>query len=336
MSSAMMEYLILNEASMPYRSVEQAKRYFPEFLSIVEDAFKHQFKAILLSENLDKGWFGIPLAPDFSYSIREWLQEQEREYQRKIKSIISRTEIPQIPKEKLDLSDRDDKLSDRYELSEFFLLDNRSIAVPSLGAAYLLKQLSLSFASHDRWLASKISLWHEELTDEGNLEQEGSVSNCADLPTWRKYLEGIQAERKESLKKGKELWENRSTEFPNLVFCGKAEKQLKKLRVSDSVFDQLHDALKKLNRYCQAETQFSLKHIRKSTQLLMTDESDPVKQNPKLRQHRLFMINGTKQFFGYHVKILRGSFRLHFYPVAEEKKIYIGYFGKHLPTASNK
>ncbi|RMG27174.1 MAG: hypothetical protein D6730_07755 [Bacteroidetes bacterium] len=317
-----MEYLILNEASLPFETSESARKHFPDFLWILHDAIRNQFMTVRIREDIDPGWFEMKLAPN--YPLRVWLREQEREYTTRVKSIISKTEIPHIPEEEIELARR-------YALSEFYLEAEREIQVPALGAAYLLEQLALSFASHARWLPAEIALWHTELTETGDTSQRISARNCGSRDSWRYYCRLIEVERRESLRKGGLLWEQRAQHFPHLIFCGKTEGQLRNLSVSKTVYTQLWQVLTALNAYCTSEENFSLTSIREKTQLHISDESASVKNNPKFRQHREFRIEGEKRFFGYHVKNFSGALRLYFFPVEETRNIYIGYFGKHLP-----
>ncbi|WMJ72023.1 hypothetical protein RCC89_02385 [Cytophagaceae bacterium ABcell3] len=322
-----MEFLILNEASIPYDSIEVADEQLPNFLNIVSGAFDNRVKAILLSNEIDRGWFELPITP--LHSLREWLalKRENRDFVRKVKFIITKTSAPQIPSSEI-------LVNERHQLSNFFLKSSKEISVPSLGAAYLLKQLAVSFASAQLWLPRHIPLLHNELTTHGETRNEVIVNNCATIDSWEAYLKVINQQRKVNLKKSNDLWNNRREIFPNLIFCGASEGQLQNLQVADTVFNQLLSALEKLNNYCEDADSYSLQETVEYTQLRISDESNSVKQNPKLRRHRMFMINGRKTFFGFHIKSFSGALRLYFLPDRSEQKIYIGYFGKHLPTAN--
>ena len=323
----MLEYLILNEESLPFEKKEQAKILFPDFISILEDAFKNHFKAIRISEALDGGWFRVLLAP--SFYIKDWLEGEEKDYVRKVKSIISKTDVPQIPKS-------DEALSEKFALSDFYLFENRAVSTPSLGAAFLLEKLALSCSSNAHWCPNQIKLWHNELRQEGEVEQMVEAENCSNWEAWEEFKKVIDKQRAISLRKSKELWNERENQFPNLTFVGKSEIQLKNLSVSEQVYQQFWDCLTKLNHYCEGGFDFSLSSIVENTGLKITDESQSVKQNPRLRKLREFKVGGEKVFFGYHVKNFSGALRLHFFPKKETGKIYIGYFGKHLPTTKNR
>ena len=242
-----------------------------------------------------------------------------------MKSLIVNTAVPQIP-------DDDVLAHHRYDLSEFYLRDDKKKGTPSLGAAFILDAISISFLSDVAWDFPEIALLWVKMDDNGKIENENpSVKNAARLVHWQKHLKDIQAQRKKNCRKGAAFWKNREQEFPNLVFCGDTEKAFKGLSVSDAMFNRLWDNLKLLNEHIVGSD--SDEELREKTALDFTDESESVKNNPKLRRFREFTLpdGSSKEFFGLHVKNFPGAFRLHFLPDYPGNRVYIGYFGKHLP-----
>jgi hypothetical protein len=320
-----MEYLILNEESIPFKSVADANEKFPLFIKIVSEALANRIKSIRVSENIGKSWFEIAVCKDLP--LREWLKGQnDKEFERKVKSFVSMTESPQIPVEW-------EPLKNRFDLCYFYLSKRTDLALHSLGATYLLAQLAISYSSEDIWRNNLIELIKHEIIAEDFIEEKVIVKNTAEYSDWLFHLLDIENQRKESFRKGNELWNKKAIEFPNLVFCGKSEDDLKNLSVSDTVFNQLWIVLKSLNKYCiETNIDFSLKSLLEKTKLEISDESDSVKSNPKFSIYRTFTVNGKSKFFGYHVKSFSGEMRLHFLTDSENRKIFIGYFGKHLPT----
>lgn len=317
-----MEYLILNESSIPFKTKADADLYFPVFLKIIESALVQGLKAIRVGDRQQNGWFNTLLTNEIL--INNWVAEQERDRRIQIKALIDKTQHPYIPDDNI-------LLADRYDLSKYHLKSVPEFETPSLGACYLLKQVSVSYNSSLVWNTEKIEIYGSELTEQGDIPFETEVENCSTLEHWSTYEYKIKEEKKENLRKGTELWDNRGVQFPNLIFCGKTERQLKNLSVSDNAYNQLFMVLTQLNNYCQVGKNYALDDIKNATKLNMDDESDTVKQKPQLRRHRIFQINGVKTFFGLHVRILGKAFRLHFYPKKTENKIYVAYFGKHLP-----
>jgi len=68
----------------------------------------------------------------------------------------------------------------------------------------------------------------------------------------------------------------------------------------------------------------------------ISGESPEVLKNPKFRKHREFVIGSKGSvLFEWHIKIGNET-RIHFFIDKEEKTIYIGHCGKHLPIPSYK
>lgn len=68
----------------------------------------------------------------------------------------------------------------------------------------------------------------------------------------------------------------------------------------------------------------------------ISGESAEVLQNPKFRKHREFVIGSKGNvLFEWHIKI-GSETRIHFFIDKEERKIYIGHCGRHLPIPSYK
>lgn len=320
-----MEYLILNEESIPFNSIATANEKFPIFINIVSEALAKRIKAIRVSESIGNSWFEIPVCANLP--LREWLKGQnDKEFDRKVKSFISKTEIPQIPNDLYPLRDR-------FEVCDFYLSGRDDLVIPSLGITFLLSQLAISYSSDVIWRSNFINIIKYEIIKDDFTEEIVTVKNVSEQDDWLIHLSDVENQRKESLRKGNELWKNKEIEFPNLVFCGKSENNLKGLSISDVLFNQLWSALEKLNNYCnETNCDFSLNSIKETTKLEISDESDSVKQNPKFAIHRIFVVNGEREFFGFHVKNFSGEMRLQFLTDNVNKKIIIGYFGKHLPT----
>lgn len=321
-----MEYLILNEESIPYTTRANANAELPIFISIVSDALSKNIKSIRISEKLGGSWYEMPVCNN--YTLREWLNDKDddKEFERKIKTFISKTDIPHIP-----INDTEQKR--RYDNSYFFLLQHPQIEVPSLGATYFTSQLAISFSSSEYWNDNIVSILKNELVEEDFVDEVVSVANIVSENQWNIQFEQIENQRKESIRKGRELWEHRENEFPNLIFCGDTEKNFNKMSISEIVFNQLWNTLSLLNNYSSDKSNdFSITSIQATTNLDISDESESVKTNPKLSIYRMFKTQIGKKFFGYHVKNFAGEKRLQFFVEKDSKEIYVGYFGKHLPT----
>lgn len=319
----MIEYLILNEESLPFKSRNACDEHLPEFFKILKNAFDENSNPIRVSEKFGGNWYQVLLAE--RYSMKDWIKHQEKEYSRRIRTLISKTAIPRIPPENMDERDR-------FGLSQFYLSKKPAIETPCLGVAFLLNGMAVSFLSDGVWDDSFIDLkWHTFEKNGLIVEKKCEAKNAARFEHWALHLKEIHAQRKENCRKGIEFWKNRRREFPNLIFCGDTEKTFQNLSIGNANFSRLWDNLKLLNEHirdCRSD-----RELKENTGLNFSDESNRVKTNEKLRRYREFTLPGEpiRKFFGLHVKNFPGAFRLHFLPDYKTGKIYIGYFGKHLP-----
>lgn len=318
-----MEYIVLNEESIPFDSRNDSEMYLPVFFEILSDAFVNKMDSIRITENLDSGWYNI-LVADGLY-LRDWIGTQNIDYKIKLKTIIAKTKLPQIPVHEIEISSK-------YLLSEFWLANDCTIQTKSLGVAFLLKQLAISFQSNEIWNSSELNLTYSRIDEDENITEEiCNAKNVTQFVHWQHHLRNIIKERRDNFRKGRELWEHRETEFSNLIFCNSTKKQFQQLDINDATYVKLYDNLQLLNNNIEECSNDS--DLKGTTNLNFSDESESVKDNPKLRRFREFTLpNHETKFFGLHVKNFPASMRLHFYPDYLTKKIYIGYFGKHLPS----
>lgn len=324
-----MEYLILNEESVPFESHKDANDKFPVFLKLIDIAFSQRIKLIRTTGKFDTGWFEFPLTHNLV--LREWIETKAYDYKAKVKSIISKTSFPIIPDDEI-------RILRRYELSEFSLTDDNTVPVPSLGAALLLNQLAISFYSNEYWREARINIQHYEIaetTGEDEKTTNANVNNISTIENWGIHFEKIDKQRKESVRNGKELWDNRDDWFPNIVFCGETDNQLRAFSFSKGVKTKTWEVLEKLNDFCSENNNagtFTISNLIEKTGLDISLESETVRNNSKLKQLREFRKpNGNKEYFEWHIKNI-SNIRLYFQLNITEAQIFVGYIGKHLPT----
>src|SRR5690606_568945 len=110
--------------------------------------------------------------------------------------------------------------------------------------------------------------------------------------------------------------------------------QLNKIGISKSL-SQIIDRLRELNNYAKGwqsgNGDFNYKDAIEKTSLRISPESDSTIR--KFGTQRKFSIpDQGKELFDLHIKT--GDLRFHFYPDNLNRKVYIGYIGKHLRISS--
>lgn len=132
---------------------------------------------------------------------------------------------------------------------------------------------------------------------------------------------------------GQDLWEQWDNLFPNLIKCDNIKHCLYDNPERNHI-QKIIEQLDLLQHYFETlQGSFSLNEL-KTLGIDVSDESDSVKNNSKLSELRLFTLpDGSREYFYYHVKFF-GKFetRLHFLPIPNSSKCYVGYIGKHLKT----
>jgi hypothetical protein len=76
---------------------------------------------------------------------------------------------------------------------------------------------------------------------------------------------------------------------------------------------------------------FDWHKLKASTNLNVSPESDSTLRLYSA-QRKFKLPDGRREVFELHIKV--GDLRFHFYPDNQDRKVYVGYIGVHLPTSS--
>lgn len=189
---------------------------------------------------------------------------------------------------------------------------------------------AISVATHRIWQNKQIEGTYHCLDDYGDLlEEQKIIDNINECIS---NVENMFRERMfEEISSGYDLWEQREKLFPNLIFCESVKAQLYK----DPERFHVLSIMGKLQRLQDYFAEEQIRYDPKKLGLNARTESECVKTSSTLNKFRLFRIpSGDELYFYDHIGF-SGKFsggRIHFYPKVEERKCYIGYIGKHLPT----
>ena len=122
----------------------------------------------------------------------------------------------------------------------------------------------------------------------------------------------------------------------NLQFSSDALSQI--VALGDRRIASLCVVFEKVNDYCymQMENNFRIKMLRDSYSVDISDESDTVKQQDKLKSQRHFYVSNAIgwQYCFVHIKV--GDLRIYIHPDNDKNRIHIVYVGQHLSTQRYK
>lgn len=124
--------------------------------------------------------------------------------------------------------------------------------------------------------------------------------------------------------------------FPKLTICLDVFNEIMELKDRD-LFHQFIDQLEELNKFAEkwVKGNFELKKLNENTAITASGESNQVNGNDKLRACRYFKLpNGSIKYFENHIKT--GDLRIYFLEDNLQHRFFVGYVGKHLPTAKFK
>lgn len=322
-----MDYYVFNELSGPFATQLEAKTGLETFIQTCIKARELGLDTLRLPEIIGQNLYNLPIAPN--YFISQWLQESEvkEDLKDRFKEIVTNSPL---------ITEEEPLAKESGSLSEFRIKpENDTKLAEGLGAAYLLGTLCLSLSSHPIWKSEEITLEHWYL-DETGLENTKiiSVKHASQPEHVAKHTTWFENQRRDSLQKSRELWNEREKFFPHLILCGEVEKQLTKLGIQSKYFDQIIDRLKRLNNYAREWTEGAYSDAKAKQYGLDVSGESSGTLNKYSRQRKFRLPRGERRLFDKHIKT--GDLRFHFYPNDETKEIYVGYIGKHLPTTKYK
>lgn len=323
--------LVFNHNSLPCSSVETAQQTVVRFIKLALTCRQRfGFELLLVDTTVDKNWFGIELASDYFWRTWfDWAKQQPHltESVRAFRSLQTRQPM---------LTPEDAKqIEDTLEVGIVQSKENLN----TLRAAYWHQTFLISFPTAKPWDHPFIDVWVKKLCIDGSLdEQNTQIKNLFALEqSLTVHGDTLRSLRNDRLQAGRDIWNNRATFFPNLVFLeAPFGDQLRNWSGRTDVLNKARDALSVMNDFVtrwQSGEFADYQHNHLAACGLSTEvsgESPSVANHSSKRAEREFWLpHGEKVYFENHVK-LPASFRLHFYPSIQDKIIFVGYLGPHL------
>ncbi|MFT6443370.1 MAG: hypothetical protein ACJASM_002931 [Salibacteraceae bacterium] len=320
----MFDAVVLNEASLPFRTVNECEKKISIFFQILHKA-KAENISLTRVDNVEGNWAQLNYADGFIFG--QWLNNiSDIDRRRQIKSVLSSVKCPFV-----DINNNRALVNVDNVL--FVLESEEDLEVLGLGFASLNNSHGLSFASNDCWGNESISivkLWCENGQE---FREKLTVSNIAtieQLDLFTAYYEA-QRQRNRAYLDGLNITGN--NEFDNLTFTKSVLRSLRSSSLQSLDFKRVINVLNKLNTSIVSSS--NLVELVRESGLSISSESESTMLNRSLVRLRTFQhpVLGPS-VFEIHVKNFNGGRRMHILIDYEAKNICIGYFGKHLKTAS--
>lgn len=317
---------IFNELSArPVGTVAEAYDVMAHFVQAVRAAQQIGLRQVRIPEELGQNLFSLSLAPD--YAIGTWLNDErvDRDLKDRFRLIVTNPPL---------LTDGEVDALSVFERSIFCLTEPAGTPeAKGFGAAYLSDKLLLSLFTDTQWDTHELRGWHWYL--DGNGQEQTAQVNVGHFATTvhvEQHKPWIQQRQIEQLQRSVDVWEKQNEFFPNLTLCGDVKRQLKNVGISGSL-TQIIDRLRTLDTFVAnwESGAFDLAGLQRQTNLDVSVESDST-MNLYSASRRFKLPDGRRELFEMHIKT--GNFRFHFYADDTEKKVYVGYIGSHLPTAT--
>lgn len=320
------ELLVLNEASLPFESLEDCNKNIDSIFDILHEARLGNLSFCRV-DGFEGNWGELNYANEFEFG--RWLNEiSDQDKVRQVKSVLTSVKCPlRTPADSHDASE--------FENMIFVLESDSSLELMGLGYAHLLDKYSFSFASGKVWLDDVIPIVKmTEADGNSSIEESVAVNNIASKEQLLVYLKELEKSRKESRDFLSNLVTKDNEYFPNLLFTESALKAFRASTMQSDDFQRVVDVLEKLDKaiVCSA----NLAELSEQSGLSITGESSSTMSNRVLVRMRTFKHpDKGKLVFEDHVKNFPNAKRMHIWTDYHSNKICIGYFGTHLKTSNS-
>lgn len=204
----------------------------------------------------------------------------------------------------------------------------------SMGCAFAVEHDSvlLSLPTNSVWESKSVAGEYSSLDESGEMHVSSKyIENIWTALSIEEILSAYRRELSDDISSGQDLWDKREQLYPNLVFCQNVKDQL----FDDSEKYHINAVMKKLNRFQEYFSNCNDSYDPKDLGMGARTESETVKSDADLRDLRRFKLpSGSEEYFFDHIGF-SGKYsagRIHFLPDNRNKRCYIGYIGRHLPT----
>lgn len=295
---------------------EEAKACINNFVNLLYSLSKENLITNIESTEYFRN---IEVSPE--YKISSWLEDPS--VKREHKQFFLRTMDKKVIY--INTQDLESEFSIEIEGKEYTSVNLAKVIEGELK--------SLSIKTNDFFCTGEIRGVHRFFNCElDDLDEEDKFFyNIADDCDIKSLKEVLKKEEYINITSGQDLWEERKKLFSKLVFCECVKKQLYEDPEKTHII-AIMKRLELLQKYYDNYEEYNIENFGYGVRT----ESYTVKTNKKLREQRKFKKpDGKYEYFYDHISFT-GKFsggRIYFIPDNAERKFYVGYIGRHLPTS---
>lgn len=222
------------------------------------------------------------------------------------------------------------KFAEDYVAStnEEFEFSSNGRLCTGLGIAFLEDSLTVGLNPPET--SQRIPLTVVRVREPADLtESQVEVGNLADGDCVALFESEIRRKVLREFKSGEDVLARSAEVLSYLEFCSDAERVVRSLAGSESVFAHVAEHLYQLNF---AASMWSSGRLADGLSVRCSEESNATLQ----KFGRQFTCpDGSTREFSWHTKIGPLSWRIHFFHDTERNRVLVGYIGRHLPTVSS-
>ncbi len=315
--------LVLNDLSLRHQATDRhaARRLMREFVDTLITAVDHKVTVLRTHEDIRN----IILSPN--YPLDAWLGDHQVPREENLFLLDYMSRYPYIQPYDDNLQDNDELQKDQGLFEGKFKGDKAD----GLGFAYLMNGLALSFLSEPCWDTPWLDLDCKEMDDESHEiiefhERQRHVSRARHIS--KDHAAWIEERLVSGVRNGSDLLRNAVTLFPNLVFCRDASNQIRVLGAGSMYLPSILRLLLALEKQANSWTEGDFDY-----RCLHNASSESESTMSRFGDKRRFVCpDGIRRTFEWHLKGLPRPWRIHICADSRQKRILIGYVGKHLPT----
>lgn len=314
--------MVFNDLSLrqPAPNRDIARQWMSIFVQTLKAARFHNLTTLRSHAHFKE----MMLSPE--YPMQAWFADRDvdREFRQFVLSLSTRGTLIVPYTDDLDADDAIVAKRDHF-LASFG--DEEAVG---LGYTYLFDGVAVSLQSESCWSAPKLTISILEDNTGESMESEVEIRHASDAQHFEEeHRVWIHERLDRSVQNGEDLYNRCAEWFPNLVICDNARRQLSAMPSGALQLHRITERLRDLDNFCRNWTKSGFD----GNQIYNASYESTVTMQQYGKQREFVCPDNVIRSFDFHLKGIPNAWRIHIWPDVENRKIFIGYVGKHLDTS---